>query len=151
MYPVHTNYIKLSVWPLLFIYTSLIFQSAIKAKLMELGAYVGKDAMFCGKSDGNHANLKSKLSVLCLNICETLWVWSIAFILTFPDDELPDYIMVMVANKRSRQQMEDDLQLFLGDSTITFTAWLHTVLSKLQQVTVNSTGLSVLTIRHWLL
>ncbi|KAE8747389.1 hypothetical protein FOCC_FOCC005856 [Frankliniella occidentalis] len=70
-------------------------RSAIKAKLMELGAYV--------------------------------------------DDELPDYIMVMVANKRSRQQMEEDLQLFLGDSTSTFTNWLHTVLSKLQQVTVNST------------
>lgn len=49
--------------------------------------------------------------------------------------------MVMVANKRSRQQMEDDLQLFLGDSTSTFTAWLHTVLNKLQQVTVNNTGL----------
>ncbi|XP_034238752.1 zinc finger CCCH domain-containing protein 14 [Thrips palmi] len=72
-------------------------RSAIKAKLMELGAYV--------------------------------------------DDELPDYIMVMVANKRSRQQMEDDLQLFLGDSTSTFTAWLHTVLNKLQQVTVNNTEL----------
>ncbi|KAJ1528891.1 hypothetical protein ONE63_007260 [Megalurothrips usitatus] len=72
-------------------------RSAIKAKLMELGAYV--------------------------------------------DDELPDYIMVMVANKRSRQQMEDDLQLFLGDSTSAFTSWLHTVLSKLQQVTVNSSEL----------
>ena len=72
-------------------------RSAIKAKLMELGAYV--------------------------------------------DDELPDYIMVMVANKRSRQQMDDDLLLFLGDSTLTFTAWLHTVLSKLQQVTVNSVEL----------
>ncbi|PNF41804.1 hypothetical protein B7P43_G02604 [Cryptotermes secundus] len=69
-------------------------RSAIKAKLMELGAYV--------------------------------------------DEELPDYIMVMVANKRSREQMEDDLQLFLGSNTEEFTSWLHQVLQKLQEVTVAS-------------
>ncbi|XP_069679591.1 zinc finger CCCH domain-containing protein 14 [Periplaneta americana] len=69
-------------------------RSAIKAKLMELGAYV--------------------------------------------DEELPDYIMVMVANKRSREQMEDDLQLFLGANTEEFTSWLHQVLQKLQEVTVAS-------------
>lgn len=67
-------------------------RSAIKAKLMELGAYV--------------------------------------------DEELPDYIMVMVANRRSREQMEDDLQLFLGSNTEEFTGWLHQVLQKLQEVTV---------------
>ena len=54
-------------------------QSAIKAKLVDLGAYV--------------------------------------------DDELPDYIMVMVANKKSQQQMTADLNLFLGDNTEKFTAW----------------------------
>ncbi|PSN58231.1 hypothetical protein C0J52_00151 [Blattella germanica] len=69
-------------------------RSAIKAKLMELGAYV--------------------------------------------DEELPDYIMVMVANKRKREQMEDDLQLFLGSNTAEFTNWLHQVLQKLQEVTVAS-------------
>lgn len=69
-------------------------RSAIKAKLMELGAYV--------------------------------------------DEELPDYIMVMVANRRSREQMEDDLQLFLGSNTEEFTGWLHQVLQKLQEVTVAS-------------
>lgn len=69
-------------------------RSAIKAKLMELGAYV--------------------------------------------DEELPDYVMVMVANKRSQSQMEDDLQLFLGSSTVVFTTWLHQVLQKLQEVTVAS-------------
>lgn len=56
------------------------------------------------------------------------------------DEELPDYIMVMVANKRSREQMDDDLQLFLGSNTEEFTGWLHQVLQKLQEVTVASLG-----------
>ncbi|XP_022826838.1 zinc finger CCCH domain-containing protein 14 [Spodoptera litura] len=54
----------------------------------------------------------------------------------YVDDELPDYVMVMVANKRTRAQMEDDLQLFLGDNTELFVNWLHQVLKKLQEVTV---------------
>ncbi|CAG5124646.1 unnamed protein product [Candidula unifasciata] len=65
-------------------------RSAIKAKLVELGAYV--------------------------------------------DDELPDYIMVMVANKRSRAQMRKDLGLFLGTNTVSFTEWLHRLLAKLQTI-----------------
>lgn len=54
------------------------------------------------------------------------------------DDELPDYVMVMVANKRTRAQMEDDLQLFLGDNTELFVNWLHQVLKKLQEVTITT-------------
>ncbi|KAM6915294.1 zinc finger CCCH domain-containing protein 14 [Xenentodon cancila] len=50
------------------------------------------------------------------------------------DEELPDYIMVMVANKKTPQQMSDDLSLFLGNNTIKFTAWLHGVLEKLRSV-----------------
>ncbi|XP_076004864.1 zinc finger CCCH domain-containing protein 14 isoform X2 [Genypterus blacodes] len=52
------------------------------------------------------------------------------------DEELPDYIMVMVANKKTSQQMGDDLSLFLGNNTIKFTAWLHGVLEKLRSVAV---------------
>uniref|UniRef100_A0A182JUK8 Zinc finger CCCH domain-containing protein 14 n=1 Tax=Anopheles christyi TaxID=43041 RepID=A0A182JUK8_9DIPT len=52
------------------------------------------------------------------------------------DDELPDYVMIMVANKRSRQQMIDDLSLFLGAQTEIFVNWLHQVLQKLQEVTL---------------
>lgn len=51
--------------------------------------------------------------------------------------------MVMVANRKSREQMEDDLQLFLGSNTEEFTGWLHQVLQKLQEVTVASLGESV--------
>ncbi|VDP68624.1 unnamed protein product [Schistosoma mattheei] len=39
----------------------------------------------------------------------------------FIDDELPDYIMVMVANKKSESAMAKDLQLFLGEHTNKFT------------------------------
>ncbi|VVC92353.1 unnamed protein product [Leptidea sinapis] len=54
----------------------------------------------------------------------------------YVDDELPDYVMVMVANKRTQEQMEDDLQLFLSDNTELFVNWLHQVLKKLQEVTI---------------
>ena len=39
------------------------------------------------------------------------------------DDELPDYIMVMVANKKNQGQMTEDLNLFLGTNTNVFTEW----------------------------
>lgn len=69
-------------------------RSAIKAKLVELGAYV--------------------------------------------DEELPDYIMVMVANKKSQSQMTEDLGLFLGTNTEKFTLWLHGLIAKLQSITAES-------------
>lgn len=56
-------------------------QSAIKAKLIELGS-------------GSSSN--------------------------YIDDELPDYVMIMVANKRSESSMTQDLKLFLGSNTEVF-------------------------------
>lgn len=56
------------------------------------------------------------------------------------DDELPDYVMIMVANKRSKQQMISDLNLFLGNQTELFVTWLHEVLQKLQEVTLPTTS-----------
>ena len=50
-----------------------------------------------------------------------LTYWLILFLLV--DDELPDYIMVMLANKRSQEQMTEDLVLFLGANTALFTDW----------------------------
>lgn len=44
---------------------------------------------------------------------------------------------MMVVNKKTRQQMHEDLNLFLEDSTTPFVDWLHDqVLKKLQKVTV---------------
>ncbi|CAH1389805.1 unnamed protein product [Nezara viridula] len=51
------------------------------------------------------------------------------------DRELPDYVMVLIANKKSREQMENDLTIFLGSHTAGFTAWLHNVLKKLEECT----------------
>ncbi|XP_069805940.1 zinc finger CCCH domain-containing protein 14 isoform X3 [Dendropsophus ebraccatus] len=59
----------------------------------------------------------------------------------YVDEELPDYIMVMVANKKSQEQMTDDLSLFLGNNTSRFTTWLQGVLDKLRSVTPESNSL----------
>lgn len=56
----------------------------------------------------------------------------------YVDDELPDYIMVMVANKRTKAQMEDDLQLFLRSDTQIFVEWLQQVLKKLKEVQITN-------------
>ena len=50
----------------------------------------------------------------------------------YVDEELPDYIMVMISNRRSKAQMNNDLSLFLGNHTELFTEWLHNVLQKLE-------------------
>lgn len=52
----------------------------------------------------------------------------------YVDDELPDYIMVMIANKKTKEQMTQDLSLFLGESTVSFTTWLQGVLDHLQAI-----------------
>lgn len=58
----------------------------------------------------------------------------------YSDDELPDYVMVMVANKRSKNQMNEDLNLFLANKTSLFVNWLHIVLKKLKEVSVTNPG-----------
>lgn len=69
-----------------------------------------------------------------------LSVFTSTLILSYLDDELPDYIMVMVANKRSRCQMTKDLNLFLSKKTSTFVNWLQIVLKKLREVSVTNPG-----------
>ncbi|XP_021567283.1 zinc finger CCCH domain-containing protein 14 isoform X4 [Carlito syrichta] len=49
--------------------------------------------------------------------------------------------MVMVANKKSQDQMAEDLSLFLGSNTVRFTVWLHGVLDKLRSVTTEPSSL----------
>ncbi|OQR79382.1 hypothetical protein BIW11_05772, partial [Tropilaelaps mercedesae] len=51
----------------------------------------------------------------------------------YVDDELPDYVMVMIANKKSKDQMKADLELFLGEYCGGFCDWLHQVLDHLQR------------------
>ncbi|KAJ8044522.1 Zinc finger CCCH domain-containing protein 14 [Holothuria leucospilota] len=52
---------------------------------------------------------------------------------SYVDEELPDYIMVMLANKRSEAQMTQDLDLFLNNNSSIFTAWLFELLSRIEQ------------------
>jgi hypothetical protein len=39
------------------------------------------------------------------------------------DDELPDYVMIMVGNKKDKMRMKTDLKLFLGQKTTDFVEW----------------------------
>lgn len=48
------------------------------------------------------------------------------------DNELCDYIMVMIANHKTRYQMKDDLSLFLGKDTDHFVDWLHDLLKNMK-------------------
>jgi len=45
------------------------------------------------------------------------------YLSAYADDELPDYIMVMVANRKTEEQMAEDLSLFLSNNTTKFTTW----------------------------
>lgn len=85
----------------------LLFQAAIKGKLQELGAYIGED-------NRNRSWLVSMFE-------ESFLTWLFTSLVS--DEELPDYIMVMVANKKNSAQMADDLSLFLGTNTTKFTTW----------------------------
>merc|ERR1711860_336452 len=53
----------------------------------------------------------------------------------YVDDELPDYIMVMVSNEKTQAQMASDLALFLGDDANKFASWLHRAMTKLKAMT----------------
>ncbi|GIY42204.1 zinc finger CCCH domain-containing protein 14 [Caerostris extrusa] len=50
----------------------------------------------------------------------------------FVDNELPDYIMILIANKRSKAHMEKDLNLFLREDTAKFTNWLWDLVNNLK-------------------
>ncbi|XP_063726542.1 zinc finger CCCH domain-containing protein 14-like [Symsagittifera roscoffensis] len=52
----------------------------------------------------------------------------------YVDDELPDYIMVMIANKKSTDQMAEDLKIFLSEGSVSFCKWLGEVLERLDKV-----------------
>ncbi|KAI6238616.1 Zinc finger CCCH domain-containing protein 14 [Aphelenchoides fujianensis] len=48
------------------------------------------------------------------------------------DDELPDYVMVLAANKKEKPQMKADLQLFLGKHTSPFVDWLFDAFDRIK-------------------
>ncbi|EFO23719.2 hypothetical protein LOAG_04766 [Loa loa] len=54
----------------------------------------------------------------------------------YVDEELPDYIMVMIANKKEKTQMKEDLLLFLGKNSEKFVDWLFDIFERLQSATI---------------
>lgn len=61
----------------------------------------------------------------------------------YVDDELPDYIMIMVANKKTEKQMTDALSLFLATNTEKFTSWLHSLLTTLRKAKSDKTSAGI--------
>ena len=50
------------------------------------------------------------------------------------DDEVPDYILLMIGNKRTRSQIRSELGLFMSDDdTEHFCVWLFKILDKLHE------------------
>ena len=50
----------------------------------------------------------------------------------YVDDQLSDYVMIMITNKKTEKQMTEDLELFLGglEQASTFSLWLHALIKK---------------------
>ncbi|CAD6193434.1 unnamed protein product [Caenorhabditis auriculariae] len=56
----------------------------------------------------------------------------------YVDDELPDYIMVLIANKKDKAHMKEDLSLFIGKNTAKFVDWLFDLFDRLQNASTKS-------------
>lgn len=50
----------------------------------------------------------------------------------YVDDQLSDYVMIMITNKKTEKQMTEDLELFLGgvEQAASFSSWLHSLIKK---------------------
>jgi hypothetical protein len=56
--------------------------------------------------------------------------------------------MVMVANKKTKEQMTDDLSLFLGKNTDRFTTW-YVLVVRMFYLYDNDMKIDLFTIIHW--
>jgi len=76
----------------------IFFKSAVKTKLVEIGAYV--------------------------------------------DDQLSDYVMIMITNKKTEKQMTEDLELFLGglEQAQEFSSWLHALIKRTIGMTIKQSS-----------
>jgi hypothetical protein len=66
--------------------------------------------------------------LVCLN-----FLLNIIIIISDVDDELPDYVMIMIGNKKDKARMKSDLKLFLGENTSNFVDWLFGHFQNLQK------------------
>ena len=63
--------------------------------------------------------------------CGTYYLLYLHQLLSHSDEELPDYVLIMVANKKPRDQIATDLSVFLLDQARPFTEWLISTVSSL--------------------
>lgn len=100
-------------------------KASVKAKLIEIGQYIGKYTIF---------KLKSFLFLFKISKKQT----------NNKDDQLTDYVMIMVTNKKSEKQMAEDLELFLGglSQASSFSAWLHSSIRSLSSAS-SSNGIYI--------
>ncbi|KAG8191243.1 hypothetical protein JTE90_003256 [Oedothorax gibbosus] len=74
-----------------------------------------------------------KISVDLLDRIKTAVIKKLREMDRYVDNELPDYIMILVANKRTVAHMQKDLALFLGKHTNEFTVWLFDLVAQLKK------------------
>ena len=106
----------------MFLKNFFLQKTSVKAKLIEIGQYIGKYTIF-----------KLKVSNFYLK-----------FLKKNKDDQLTDYVMIMVTNKKSEKQMAEDLELFLGglSQASSFSAWLHSSIRSLSSAS-SSNGIYI--------
>eukprot|EP00240_Pyramimonas_obovata_P011467 CAMPEP_0118949546 /NCGR_PEP_ID=MMETSP1169-20130426/49834_1 /TAXON_ID=36882 /ORGANISM="Pyramimonas obovata, Strain CCMP722" /LENGTH=123 /DNA_ID=CAMNT_0006896211 /DNA_START=158 /DNA_END=526 /DNA_ORIENTATION=- len=59
-----------------------------------------------------------------LQLKKAISVKLVDFLGEYTDDVLAEYILVMMAHGKTRDQTQDDLEAFLGKDSIKFTEWL---------------------------
>ena len=69
-----------------------------------------------------------------IHVLDKIYTFTCTCAHALTDNELPDYIMVMLVNKKTFLQINNDLQLFLGDHTNPFTEWLQQALGSPAQL-----------------
>ncbi|CAG5112536.1 Oidioi.mRNA.OKI2018_I69.chr2.g6743.t1.cds [Oikopleura dioica] len=79
--------------------------------------------------NGNIFNNKEKIS----SVLKTAVKDKLAELDCLIDDDLPNYIMIMMANRKTKKEMTEALQLFLNDRTTEFTSWLYQMLDNIRK------------------
>jgi len=74
-------------------------------------------------------NNKEKIS----NVLKTAVKEKLASMDCLIDDDLPNYIMIMMANRKTKKEMTEALTLFLNDRTEEFTTWLYQMLDNIRK------------------
>lgn len=81
------------------------------------------------QENGNIFSNKEKIS----SVLKTAVKDKLAQMECLIDDDLPNYIMIMMANRKSKKEMTEALHLFLNERTNEFTTWLYQMLDSIRK------------------